>query len=538
MTKMGAVAAVFSAVLFAGSVTAADFSSALADIAPVCRAWEPVATPMDGKGIELTAVAAFDASNAWAVGHAWGVRGTRTEGPVAMRWDGLVWTEEPVLDLAHLGVQPRLEAVAIGPAGDPWVVGHLRDGQRGRNVALILRSSGGSWSEHRITLLNSFAARYPLLRDVAAIAENDAWVVGEAETEIKGVLEPFAAHWDGTAWSEVSVPGTAGGNRVLTAVSAAAANAVWAVGYDVDAAGNRFSSRIYRWDGREWSVVDEPTATLAGSRLRDIVALAADDVWAVGEGGTGGIFLHWDGKSWTSHPGPAGADPRSVDGAAWNDVWAAGARGFYQWDGKSWSLVPSGNAYADIRRVVAVAGPCDAWSIRSSGEAADSVSQVERLGPSVVSTSEEVSSSLAPVPVTGTQTEAEPRTAPPLPEIELPAPQIDLPPAPVSLTASAIGTRRIALEWMPGKSDGAPQEDFVIERCIGAARACQPFTVVAKVGGRITSFVDAELKPATAYTYRVYAVNKEGGRSEATAPSMAQTFARPEPLPKETGPRS
>jgi hypothetical protein len=364
------------------------------------------------------------------------------------------------------------------------------------------------------------------VRDVAAVAENDAWVVGEAETEIKGVLEPFAAHWDGIAWSEVAVPGTVDGNRVLTAVSAAAADAVWAVGYDVNAK-NRSQSRVYRWDGRQWAVVDQPATTRAGSTLRDIVALAPDDVWAVGESGIGaGLFLHWNGKTWTSHPGPVGADPQSVDGSAWNDVWASGARGFYHWDGKSWSLPSAGVPDDTTRRVVAVAGPCDAWSIRSSGVATDSTSKVARLGSSnAAPTVDEVSSSPLPVP------------PPPAPEIELPAPQIELPPAPVSLTATAIGVRRIALGWMPGTSDGPAPSDFVVERCVGAARACQPFTVVAKVGPRATSFVDSGLKPATAYTYRVYAVSDKGGRSEPTEPAMAQTFGTPPRLSNGPGPR-
>jgi hypothetical protein len=229
-------------------------------------------------------------------------------------------------------------------------------------------------------MIDSFAPRYGAFRDVTAIAESDAWAVGQAQTMVKGAVEPFAAHWDGNAWSETVLPAAAGRNRTLAAVSAAAPDAVWAVGYDFDADHTKTANaRIFHWNGRAWSVVDHPAANKPGAVLLDVVALAGDDIWAVGVIGDeeGGLFLHWDGSAWTTHAAPNGSNPRSVDGIASGDVWAVGAGGHSHWDGVRWTLIASPETdRAPRRAAVAVAGPCEAWTVSTWGAGSASVSQV------------------------------------------------------------------------------------------------------------------------------------------------------------------
>ena len=488
MTRLGVVAAVVAASFFGGSAMAGETG-------PACTDWDQVDTPSSGKGNHLKSLDALDASNVWAVGHTWnspGPQETAAGAPMALRWDGSTWTAEPIPVLTHIGTQPTLEAVGIAPTGDPWVVGGIRDA--GRRSPLILRWSRGFWETHPVALLNSFAPRYPSLRDVAAIAENDAWVVGEAETMVKGALEPFAAHWDGLAWSEVVVPGTVLGNRVLTAVTAAGPNDVWAVGYDLTGATepNRTYARIYRWDGRTWSVVKHPAANKPGSALQDIVALAPNDVRAVGAVGTQGLFLHWDGSSWTSHQGPAKADPRSVDGSASDNVWAAGSIENYRWDGATWTAMPTASEAIPQRRAIAVAGPCDAWSISSSIGTAGSASVVQRL--------------------------------------VAPAPAQEPPPTPSSLVARPKSGKVIVLEWLPGSDPGVfgTADGFVIERCAGACD--KPFAVIRKVSGKLYTFADSDVESGTSYTYRISAVNAAG----SSAPTVPVTARTPEAdLPTE-----
>jgi hypothetical protein len=72
-----------------------------------------------------------------------------------------------------------------------------------------------------------------------------------------------------------------------------------------------------------------------GNTLRAGWATAANDVWAVGDGGT---ILHWDGASWTSRR------ITNVNETFWSiwasgpsDVWLGGDGNGYHWNGSSWT---------------------------------------------------------------------------------------------------------------------------------------------------------------------------------------------------------
>src|SRR5687767_4124347 len=110
-TKMkGILTAVFAASLLA--------RGAAADVAGVCSDWKVVATPQEWDGVDPTAIAARGKSNAWAIGHFPvdpASETTLSGSAAAMRWDGSTWQFEKLPDLAHLGTQPTLKAVAIAP---------------------------------------------------------------------------------------------------------------------------------------------------------------------------------------------------------------------------------------------------------------------------------------------------------------------------------------------------------------------------------------------------------------------------------------
>ena len=81
----------------------------------------------------------------------------------------------------------------------------------------------------------------------------------------------------------------------------------------------------------------------------------------------------------------------------------------------------------------------------------------------------------------------------------------DVPPvAPSGLVASATGSSTMELEW----TDEADNETgFQVERKDGSEG---PWSVLDTVAADTTTFADAELEPATAYTYRVRACNDMG----------------------------
>lgn len=172
--------------------------------------------------------------------------------------------------------------------------------------------------------------------------------------------------------------------QALQAVSADSADDAWAVGYQD--MGNR--DLVEHWDGASWSRVSSPNFGSGTDQLRGVVALAPDDVWAVGSYGVGAagnlrtLALHWDGSGWTKvqtpSPGPS-ATLTAVSAVAPDDVWAVGDELHEQrtqhksrsltmhWDGTTWSRVPSpsllNHLYGTRMRAVTVVAHDDVWAL-------------------------------------------------------------------------------------------------------------------------------------------------------------------------------
>jgi hypothetical protein len=79
-----------------------------------------------------------------------------------------------------------------------------------------------------------------------------------------------------------------------------------------------------RWDGTSWRVVASPNPAAGLDELNGMVAVAADDVLAVGRDTAGTLIEHWDGKTWTAQ---AGANP----GSSFNSLVGVTAVGGARW---------------------------------------------------------------------------------------------------------------------------------------------------------------------------------------------------------------
>jgi hypothetical protein len=158
-------------------------------------------------------------------------------------------------------------------------------------------------------------------------------------------------------------------NTAVVGLSAVSASDIWA-------AGTYYDSRppyTVHWDGTAWRYV--PQADSVGT-LSDAVAIATDDVWAVGYRGPDGLIAeHWDGTAWTAFPVPTegtGFILNSVDAASSDDVWAVGytvlpgdtIRGLTEhWDGVSWTIVPdAATTFSEAFYAVSVVGSSDVWA--------------------------------------------------------------------------------------------------------------------------------------------------------------------------------
>jgi hypothetical protein len=83
---------------------------------------------------------------------------------------------------------------------------------------------------------------------VVALSSNDVWAVGWKFSLELFWHVPFALHWNGSTWSEVSVPVSSPQGGRLFGVSGSSASSVVAVG------SGGAGTLIMRWDGSRWAV--------------------------------------------------------------------------------------------------------------------------------------------------------------------------------------------------------------------------------------------------------------------------------------------
>jgi hypothetical protein len=278
----------------------------------------------------------------------------------------------------------------------------------------LVHWDGSSWQKTSVSWLDQDVSS---MDSMAASASDDVWAVGHKagrlyKTPDSGPGEhtqgqlPASLHWDGSAWSEVSVPPAPGRSSTLSGVSSRAGE-TWAVGWYEDKVGEvrqpggglphelvHQGPIALRWDGMKWVDMAPPDAGGGGTSLLAVLVLGPDDVWVLGSTSPsndpyqnedhGTYLAHWDGEGWqrlaVAH-GPDWGYLTSIDGAADDDLWLSGDSpegiGYPEvahWDGQHWTLFgpemfavddrttgrPSGLVGASQPTVV-TASPTDVW---------------------------------------------------------------------------------------------------------------------------------------------------------------------------------
>jgi hypothetical protein len=336
-------------------------------------------------------VTALSAIDAWSVGY-W-----RSDpvgrGPLALRWNGSVWSEADLPATGHLGSYPETVGVDAAPNGDTWIVGNVTTTYPTYNLPLVLRWRGGSWDfVGTVTLrpqtVYPFAARGGFAYEVDALSPDDVWAVGQAVGFGDGgaTSVPLAIHWDGSIWSDVDVPRVANRHHQLNDVVAISPDDVWAVG-DYRNVADLFRGVTYHWNGQAWSHVDSPIEHMGTSGLDDVVATGPNDVWAIGGADGAVTLMHWDGSQWSLVPAPpnSGGSLAAVGPA---DLWASGWNGFWHWNGTTWIEDPTsvpGATYVIRSGGMEIVGDCDVWCVGfwTLEDGTTSYTLAERLQPPV-----------------------------------------------------------------------------------------------------------------------------------------------------------
>lgn len=96
-------------------------------------------------------------------------------------------------------------------------------------------------------------------------------------------------HYDGTRWKTVASPSVGNGASQLSGVVALAPNDVWAVGSSTPVAPPKSAATltlIEHWDGASWTVATSPNvgpnSVYQSNRLLGITAVLPTDIWAFG----------------------------------------------------------------------------------------------------------------------------------------------------------------------------------------------------------------------------------------------------------------
>ncbi len=299
-----------------------------------------VPSPSPGTAATLSAVAAVNASNAWAVGSFTDRTG---EHELMQHWNGKSW--QSVFLPPPIGA--GLTAITAVNASNIWAVSNVRtlhfNGLSWRSVpnpagmtvwdvasARDATVYGLGSSSSAATLLAMTAGRWRTVSaipkptshrpcdggsegpvDLTVLKANDVWVVGNTFGTGANYTRSctFALHWNGATWQSPATPAVVGEPELL-AVSARAANDVWAVGERITvvaATGRQLdNSVILHWNGTKWASV--PTVDERdGGILRDIDATPAG-IWAVGTAPQLGGFTQdmlikkWTGTAMVDQP--------------------------------------------------------------------------------------------------------------------------------------------------------------------------------------------------------------------------------------------
>ncbi len=214
-------------------------------------------------------------------------------------WDGDRWTA------ADVGNRAMHEIAGFASDDIHAVSLSIDDGQRSE----LAHFDGEAWSftpAAELDVPGGVGERHLVL--VSGPSSQDLCIGGHDGAELD--QGGFIARRDGDAWIRVDTP------EPPAAMWAAAAADVWIAFSRFRPPGDH-DWFLAHWDGEAWQEYAAPV----GAVIRDLHAVAADDVWACGDGG---LLMHWDGSAWAEHPSGVDADLFAFSARGSDALWVAG----------------------------------------------------------------------------------------------------------------------------------------------------------------------------------------------------------------------
>jgi hypothetical protein len=237
--------------------------------------WSVVASPNVGAGSNfLDAVSADAPTDVWAVG-AFG-SGPGASQTLIEHWDGTSWSVVPSFS-PGTGFN-FLYGVTVVASNDVWAVGDAQN-TGAASQTLVEHWDGTSWS---VVSSPSPGSNANELRGVSADAANDVWAVGI--TSNTGSSLTLVEHWDGANWSVIPAVNFGSALTEFFGVTSIAPDDVWAVGDFQNTGPNQPDLPLTEhWNGTSWSALPAPISAGLSGNLHGVAAANSLKVWAVGE---------------------------------------------------------------------------------------------------------------------------------------------------------------------------------------------------------------------------------------------------------------
>lgn len=153
--------------------------------------------------------------------------------------------------------------------------------------------------------------------------------------------------------------------RVITYTAITTIQDAWAVGYNVSSAGNR--PFMAHWDGTAWSNLTAAAPNIGGANLMEVSMVSSSYGWAVSNQGH---FINYNGPVWTLFPGfNSSATLYSIYMNSNTDGWAVGSGGeIDRWNGTTWAKYASSPTTRTLQGIYCFnASFCWAVGSRSGG---------------------------------------------------------------------------------------------------------------------------------------------------------------------------
>ncbi len=263
-----------------------------------------------------------------------------------------------------------LNAISAVSASNVWAVG------QSSGTPLIEHDNGSSWSQS--TLPSGPCSVFEADCNLTGISASSAGNViaigdGTIPTSSGWQVETLAYQWNGSAWSQLTVPASIP-ESAMDHIEAFSPTDAWAVGTAPNATGTGSVVAAVNWNGSTWTQVATPFTTTVNLTVNAISGDSASDIWVVGEtatrGYTGGtrtsVILHYNGSAWTQMTAPDNSGLLDVDAVSPTDAWAIAADGsVLNWNGSAWSVVTTLELSNDA--AIAALSPSDVWVAQLGG---------------------------------------------------------------------------------------------------------------------------------------------------------------------------